>query len=311
MRLFLGGSSGLVLYEDEEITPLRNEPVLCAVRPSSGKVVAGTESGMVLVAENGDARVVAKDIGDGVYGLACAANGTLFAGTIPAGTWKGKDMGETWTELPNFATADGNENWSAPWGTPVASAVATHPKDAKTIYCGVEVGGLYRTRDGGKKWFDLEIPGNDVHSIQVSCAKPERVYVTTGQGAFCSDDEGFTWRSLAPIKNCDYTMGLSAHPTEADRVVVSAAKGPPPTWSGDKGAQCEVHLSTDAGRRFRRVAHGLKGAVQRKALVVNPKVPSEVAFGTSAGDLYYSNDGGESFDLMTSGLGDLKTVIFT
>ncbi|MGH2809718.1 MAG: WD40/YVTN/BNR-like repeat-containing protein, partial [Actinomycetota bacterium] len=192
---------------------------------------------------------------------------------------------------------------------PLASALATHPKDARTVYLGVEVGGLYRSRDRGKTWYDLDLPSSDVHSVQVSPARPDRVYATTGEGAFCSDDGGFNWRKMAGHANA-YTMGLAAHPGEPDRVIISAAKTPPPGWGAAGGARCDVYLSTDAGRRFRTVAKALKGAVQRRALLINPKVPSEVVFGTSTGELYYSNDGGESFDLMETGLGDIKAITF-
>ncbi|MDQ4149531.1 MAG: hypothetical protein M3164_06015 [Actinomycetota bacterium] len=311
MRLFLGGSNGLVLYEDEELTTLHTERVLAAVRPAPGRLAAGTEDGSILLWEgNGDALVRAKDLGREVQGLAVSSNGTLLAGLLPAGVWESTDQGQTWTEMTAFASAPNRETWTAPWGTPLVSAIGTHPKDPKTIYCGVEVGGLYRTRDGGKTWFDTGLPVADVHSVQVCPARQERVYVTTGEGSFCSDDEGMAWRQMGTSNRRQYTMGLAAHPSEADRVIISAASGPPPTWRGPGGAQCDIYLSTDAGRRFRTVVRGLSGGVHRKALVINTKVPSEIVFGTSTGELYYSNDGGETFDLTADGLGDIRTIVF-
>ncbi|MGH2772716.1 MAG: WD40/YVTN/BNR-like repeat-containing protein [Actinomycetota bacterium] len=311
MRLFLGGSNGLFLYEDGELSPLHAEPTLCMARPSQTRLVAGTEGGAIVVWDSSvsDCWVSAKDIGDAVHSVAAGKGGNLFAGTIPAAGWMSKDLGDSWLPLTGFAEAPNREGWSAPWGIPLASALATHPKDARTVYLGVEVGGLYRSRDRGKTWYDLDLPSSDVHSVQVSPARPDRVYATTGEGAFCSDDGGFNWRKMAGHANA-YTMGLAAHPGEPDRVIISAAKTPPPGWGAAGGARCDVYLSTDAGRRFRTVAKALKGAVQRRALLINPKVPSEVVFGTSTGELYYSNDGGESFDLMETGLGDIKAITF-
>ncbi|MEX0789585.1 MAG: hypothetical protein WD178_02290, partial [Actinomycetota bacterium] len=104
MRIFLGGSRGLVLYEDEELTQLHNEPLVSAVRPNSGRLVAGTESGSILIYDgNGEVRVAAKDLGRGVEGLAVAADGTIFAGLIPAAMWVSADQGDTWEELGAFA----------------------------------------------------------------------------------------------------------------------------------------------------------------------------------------------------------------
>lgn len=310
MRLFVAGSNGLHLYEDGEISELFDEPTPCLVRTNARGVVGGTESGNVVIWDGKAIKVAAKDLGEGITALGVGADGSVFAGTIPAGAWVSKDGGESWRELPAFAEAPGSEEWDAPWGTPLLSSIAAHPKDAKTIYAGVEVGGLYRTRDAGKKWFDLSIPGPDVHAAQISPAKHDRVYVTTGEGAFTSDDGGFNWKSIGASNRRHYTMGLAAHPVETDRVIISAAAGPPPTWKNKNGARCDVYLSTDGGKRFRTVVKDLVGGVQRKALVINPKVPSEVAFGTSKGDLWYSNDGGESFDKETSRLGDIQVIAF-
>jgi len=321
MRMFLGGSDGLSLYEDGDVTALPGESVLCLVRTAGGDVLAGTRGGRVLQWNGGgEARVLAKDLGEAVTSLALARNGRLIAGCLPAGAWRSKDVGESWTEIKSLAACQGSEAWSAAIGpdagapgAAAVSAVGTHHKDARTIFVGIQVGGVYRSRDAGKSWYNLGLPCADIQSIQLSAARPERVFVTTGggdegEGAFCSDDEGISWRRMGEANRRQYTMGLAAHPTEPDRVIMSATNGPQTTWKS--AAHCDVYLSTDSGRRFRTVVKDLKGGVRRRALVINPRVPSEAAFGTSTGELWYSNDGGESFDRVAEGLPDLHAVAF-
>lgn len=325
MRLFMGGPEGLLLFEDEDVTRLDVGGVLCLVRGADGGVLAGTAAGTIVAWTGaGEHKVLAKDLGDAVTCLALARNGRLFAGCLPAGVWRSKDVGESWTPVKVVAATLGAETWAGPAGQgdhPAVTAVGAHHKDAKTIYVGIEVGGVYRSRDGGKSWYNLTIPCPDVQSIQLSTARPERVYVTTGGGAalngdagaggggaFCSDDEGLSWRMIGEANRRQYTMGLAAHPTEPDRVIMSATPGPPSTWKAN--AHCDVYLSTDSGRRFRTVVKDLKGGVRRRGLVVNPKVPSEAAFVTTTGEMWYSNDGGESFDRVAEGLSDLTSVVF-
>jgi photosystem II stability/assembly factor-like uncharacterized protein len=318
VRLFLGGSDGLGLFEDGDVTRLSGSAVLCLVRTVDGGVLAGTALGSVLSWSGvGEAKVLAKDLGDAVTSLALAKNGRLVAGCEPAEVWRSRDVGETWAQVGTLAACPGADAWCA-GGTathPAVSAVGTHHKDAKTIYIGIHVGGVYRSRDAGKSWYNLAIPCPDVQSIQLSTARPERVYVTTGGGsngercgAFCSDDEGLSWRPIGEANRRQHTMGLAAHPTEPDRVILSASAGEPSTWKAN--AHCDIYLSTDSGRRFRTVVKDLKGGVRRRALVINPRVPSEAAFGTSTGELWYSNDGGESFDKVADGLADLLAVAF-
>ncbi|MGH2703596.1 MAG: VPS10 domain-containing protein [Actinomycetota bacterium] len=318
MRLFLGGSNGLVLYEDEEITPLMSDPVLCLARPLAGRVLAGTAGGSIVRWDGTDGVMAAKDVGDEVTALAVGAAGQVLAGTKPAGAWTSKDGGGAWKELAGFQTAPGHEGWTSSEGHPSVSCVAVHPKHPKTIYAGVESGGIYRSRDGGKSWFDLGIPAPQVRCIQVSPARRERVYVTAGPhkeagrgaGAWCTDDEGMTWRPMGTANPRRFSMGLAAHPAEIDRVILSASEDAPANWKGRARAHCDVYLSTDAGRRFRTVVKNLRGGVRRCALVINLKVPSEVMFGTSTGELWYSSDGGESFDRVADGLGDVFAIAF-
>jgi hypothetical protein len=320
--MFLGGSKGLSLYEDGDVTQVSGQGVLCLARTADGGVLAGTADGQVLAWSGlGDAAILAKDLGDAVTSLALARSGRLIAGCLPAGAWRSKDVGLSWTPIKTLASSPGSESWaggdgagSLPSAAAAVTAVGTHHKDSKTIYVGIQVGGVYRSRDGGKSWYNLGLPCPDVHSIQLSAAKPERVFVTTGGGtngsggAFCSDDEGISWRQMGDANRRQYTMGLAAHPTEPDRVILSAAAGSPSTWKSN--AHCDLYLSTDSGRRFRTVVKDLRGGVRRRGLVINPRVPSEAAFGTTTGELWYSNDGGESFDLVAEALGDLHAVAF-
>ena len=318
MRMFLGGVDGLSLYEDGDVTRLVSTPVLCLVRTTDGGVLAGTAAGTVLAwSSAGEAKVLAKDLGEAVTSLALARSGRLIAGCHPAGAWRSKDVGESWTEIRTLSSCPGMDAWAGDTegSLPAVSAVGAHHKDSKTLYVGIQVGGIYRSRDGGKTWYNLTLPSSDVQSIQLSTARPERVYVTTGAaragsagGAFCSDDEGISWRLMGEANRRQYTMGLAAHPTEPDRVIMSAAAGHPSTWRTH--AHCDVYLSTDSGRRFRTVVKDLLGGVPRRALVINPRVPSEAAFGTTTGELWYSNDGGESFDPVAEGLAELSAVAF-
>ncbi|MGH2718601.1 MAG: VPS10 domain-containing protein [Actinomycetota bacterium] len=317
MRLFLGSPDGLALFEDGEVTPLASTSVLCAVRLIDGTVLAGTAGGSIVSWTGvGETRVLAKDLGEAVTSLALAKNGRLVAGCRPAGLWRSKDLGESWAAIASLAASPGADQWTGDGnGTGAAvSAVGNHHKDAKTIYVGIDAGGVYRSRDTGKTWYNLGLPCSDVQSIQLSAARPERVFVTTGGaaatgcGAYCSDDEGITWRPIGESNRRQFAMGLAAHPTEPDRVILSATGGPPSAWKAH--AHCDVYLSTDSGRRFRTVVKDLKGGVRRRALVINPRVPSEAAFGTSTGELWYSNDGGESFDRVGEALPDLLAVAF-
>ena len=154
MRMFLGGSKGFSLYEDGDVTQASGQGVLCLVRTAEGGVLAGTAGGQVLAWSGvGDARVLAKDLGDAVTSLALARSGRLIAGCLPVGAWRSKDVGESWTPIKSLAGSPGADSWSpgdgagslptpaaavTPSGSlqPVATASSdylrvTHPLDAQ------------------------------------------------------------------------------------------------------------------------------------------------------------------------------------
>src|SRR2546423_3269231 len=145
MIMFLGGSKGFSLYEDGDVTQASGQGVLCLVRTAEGGVLAGTAGGQVLAWSGvGDARVLAKDLGDAVTSLALARSGRLIAGCLPVGAWRSKDVGESWTPIKSLAGSPGSELWvggdgAGPHAAAAAgTAVGTHHQDSQTIHVGIQ-----------------------------------------------------------------------------------------------------------------------------------------------------------------------------
>src|ERR1041385_6443692 len=83
--------------------------------------------------------------------------------------------------------------------------------DPDTVYAGVEDAAMFRTTDGGKSWHELSglrghgtgpnwAPGAGgmcLHTILLDASNPKRMYVAiSSAGAFRSDDEGATWKTI-------------------------------------------------------------------------------------------------------------------
>ena len=89
-----------------------------------------------------------------------------------------------------------------------ATALAESPRDPNVLYVGTDDGWLWGTRDGGRSWGRLSIPGRDgnrrVNAIEPSRFVAGRCYVTLDGHYFDSDDPdvwvtedyGQTWKSL-------------------------------------------------------------------------------------------------------------------
>jgi photosystem II stability/assembly factor-like uncharacterized protein len=88
-----------------------------------------------------------------------------------------------------------------------AQCLAVDPHDADVVYAGLREGGLRRTSDGGRGWFDCRLPAPGVFSVAVG-AVDGAVYAGTEPSAlFRSDDGGESWREL------DALLALASRPT--------------------------------------------------------------------------------------------------
>jgi photosystem II stability/assembly factor-like uncharacterized protein len=75
-------------------------------------------------------------------------------------------------------------------------AIAVHPKQSAVVYIGTHGGGVYRTKNGGKQWHQIDkgLGNPDVHSLLVLKSDPGIVFAgTLNGGLFRSSDGGDSW----------------------------------------------------------------------------------------------------------------------
>src|SRR2546426_12251806 len=134
------------------------------IEPESGTIFAGMKHGSMFASGDGGRTWDRRDKGlteQNVDSLACArlADGVrVFAGTAPAHLFYSDDLGRGWTELPALRSVD-TSRWSfpAPPGIAHTKHINFHPRDAQTLFIGVEQGGLLKSTDAGKTF--QVIPG--------------------------------------------------------------------------------------------------------------------------------------------------------
>lgn len=158
------------------------------------------------------------------------ANGhaAVYAGTEPSNLYRSEDDGATWEIFPRLTELPSAPTWSfppRPWTSHVRW-IAAHPTDPETVYVGIELGGVMRSRDGGVTWEDRK-PGSqhDAHALATHPAAPDRVYEAAGGGIAWSEDAGATWRPLDAGTDRHYTWGLAVDAADPDLWYVSATYG--------------------------------------------------------------------------------------
>jgi len=322
-EVLVGTAAGVVTLERaggdgawrETRRALERLHVSALVTPEPGLVVAGAFHDAVWVSADGGRTWEARGEGIAqrhVFSLAAVRRDggfRLYAGTEPAHLYVSDDLGRRWSELPGLRAVPSVPKWWFPAPPKLAHVkhVVPAPDDAAGLYACVEQGALLRTRDGGRTWEELHGFDEDVHALVVDPRDPRRLRMSSGVGLYGSDDGGATWTRYldqsTPVGG--YPDLLVFHPRDPDLMFLGAAGGDPGVWRKTHRADARVCRSRDAGRTWdvltRGISDRLPGAIE--ALCLEDWGASFSVFaGTSAGEVYASDDGGESWGRIADGL---------
>ena len=202
-----------------------------------------------------------------------------------------------------------------------ASGVKGNPL---VYYMGTTGGGVWKTEDAGQTWKNISdgyFNTGSVGAVAVSESDPNVVYVGMGEhaprgvmtsygdGIYRSTNGGKTWKHLG-LELTRHISNIRIHPTNPD-VVYVGAQGALHGPSSERG----IYKSEDGGKSWKKILYvdENSGCVDLNMDMNNPRVlyaamwdhrrlPWAVQSGGKGSGLYKSNDGGESWEKIQSGL---------
>jgi photosystem II stability/assembly factor-like uncharacterized protein len=261
-----------------------------------------------------------------VHGLA-AAHGRLLAGAEAAGLFESRDGGKTWTLISTLDGQPNRELWNDPANQPPGhlgmSAILPHPEDAARFWVIIQGHSIFETTDDGATWtprnkglradWPLENPevGYCVHKLVMSPADHQRMYQQNHCGMHRSDDQGQSWVEISEGLPSDFGFAAAAHPHDKDTFYVI------PLDPGHGRVMPEGHAAVwrtrDAGSSWQRLDRGLPerdahlGVLREGMAIADYDVPG-LYFGTSTGQVFASNDEGESWSEIAGYLPAISSV---
>lgn len=200
-----------------------------------------------------------------------------------------------------------------------AVAVAGHKDQPFTYYMGATGGGVWKTEDGGKTWFNTSddyFNTGSVGAIAVAPSDPNIVYVgmgeteirgnmSAGDGVYKSTDGGDSWTHVG-LGETQFVGDIVVHPDNPD-VAWVAAMGH--AFGNEGNEERGVYKTTDGGKSWEKVLYhnNRTGAVELEIDPNNPRVlyaglweayrnPWKMVSGGSGSGLYKSTDGGETWE---------------
>jgi photosystem II stability/assembly factor-like uncharacterized protein len=286
-----------------------------AVDQRSGTIFVGVHKGGLWASADSGKTWERRDSGiesDDIYGLNCVQAGNetrIYAGTEPAHLYVSTDLGRSWTELKGILSMPSKDKWTFP-APPHEGHVKNIEFDREnpdTFYVGVEVGGAFKTTDAGKTFTEMTGFYEDVHRLHTVSSKPNDVYMSTGKGLYHSADKGGNWEeySIKPSTGIDYPDALVISPQKPELMFTAGSSGSPGSWRTSKDADSRFARSRDAGQTWARLQGGLPGHVRGniEAMTMNAFPGGFSLFaGTTDGDVFFSDDEGESWTTIGKGL---------
>jgi photosystem II stability/assembly factor-like uncharacterized protein len=228
----------------------------------------------------------------------------LFAGTLPAHLFASDDGAASWYELTALREVPSTPQWSFP-PPPHQGHVLDVASLGSSLYVGIEVGALLRSRDGGESFEELPVNPDvsevDIHRLVLHPKRPQRIVAATGWGMILSDDAGASWRKGERLPGIDYPIPLLAHPDDPDLLFVAGGEGWPPNWYQLGRSRAKIARSRDGGRSWQRLLGGLPDG-QRPTfggLALEAWIGGYALFAADTdGQIYESGDGGEHWSVV-------------
>jgi hypothetical protein len=239
--------------------------------------------------------------------------GRLWAGTIPGGLFRSDDRGQSWTLIESLWRNPERMKWGGAGGEhPGISVVLVDPRDPNDIRVGVSTGGVWASRDGGATWSVINqgmyaeyMPpelshdpvSQDVHCLSRCRAQPDVIWCQHHNGVFRSEDAGHSWKEVTAIRPAKFGFVVAAHPKDPNTAwFVPATKDEKRIPIDGKVV---VARTRDGGKSFDVLTRGLPqnhayDLTLRHALAVDAG-GERLAFGSTTGGLWISEDGGDSW----------------
>ena len=256
-----------------------------------------------------------------------AANGRIFAGAENPGVFESRDGGATWSVLSTIEGRPERPKWNDPENQPPGHlgvpAILQHPDDPKRWFAIVQGIGIFETADDGATFtprnkglradWPLEDPaiGYCVHKLVRSPQDSNRLYQQNHVGTHRSDDGGLTWTEISAGLPTEFGFAAGVHPHDRDTFFTTVLDpGHGRTMPDGRAA---VWRTRDAGSTWERLGNGLPQenaylGILREGMAVDTHDEPGVYIGTSTGQLFGSNDEGDTWTEIAGYLPSITSV---
>jgi photosystem II stability/assembly factor-like uncharacterized protein len=227
----------------------------------------------------------------------------VLAGTRPAGLFRSSDGGRNWER------ADAVLPSSCPYVLiPRVTKIDFSPIDSRMVWASLEIGGVWRSVDGGKRWMPAStgLISDDVHDVTCMPGSSTHLFAATHNALHRSLDGGANWAPCKVDIPVPYFRTVVPRADGSGILFVGTGNGPP-------GSNGRLLRSRDFGLTWEQGdAAGLPPDAESTlySIAVNPADPNLIFAASALGQFYRSQDGGESWRVLPFRLSEIRSLFW-
>jgi photosystem II stability/assembly factor-like uncharacterized protein len=250
----------------------------------------------------------------------------IYVGTEPGGLFESKNGGNSFELVRGLWDHPSRKSqwFGGGMDHPGIHSIIVDPGDSKHMYVAISCAGVFETSDGGNTWIpknhglkadflpdpESEI-GQDPHLLVACEANPKVMWQQNHCGIFRTEDGGNLWKDISD-RSGEANFGFAIAADAGNEKVAWVV----PAVSDENRVAIDFSLcicrTENGGRSWDTFRKGLpQGAAfditYRHAL---DQHGNTLAFGTTTGNLYLSNDDGESWLCLSNNLPMVHCVEF-
>lgn len=304
-----------------------------AVHPRDPRnLYLGTEQGLFVSRDGADhwTRVESPLDGRQIWSILLLPHApeVMLVGTCPARLFRSEDAGLSWQE----ARVTMEQHCPRIMHTRVTSLLAD-PAALDTVWAGVEIDGLYRSRDAGRTWEKTGsgLSSQDIHALAIADGprQSRHFLAATNNDLNLSTDNGATWKPLGIAKWMPWSYCRTlAQPSGRPEIVLLGNGDAPPGSAGDIGRSCDGGLTWQPS--LSRKTHALLVDDRRDSdahqvvpismpranstiwnFAVSDADPNLIYASSVSGEIYRSTDQGATWHKLAREFGEIRALAWT
>ena len=246
----------------------------------------------------------------------------VYLGGDPGALFRSEDYGKSWSEVTSLNQHATRKRWN-----PGAGGMCLHsiePLGGGRLVVAISAAGAFRSSDDGANWepynqgvrtdFQPEkFPevGQCVHKLRAHPANPNLLFQQNHCGIYRGAFDGKKWKDIS--KGLPSRFGFAAAVPASEPETMFTVPIQSPEYRCNLDGALAVGRTRDGGKTWALLRKGLPQenthlSILREAMDADAHKPAGVYFGTAGGQVYYSRNGGDSWQALAEHLPPVYSV---